>query len=188
MRGSKQDLRRAVPQSDDLVRVALERHGEGSPEAKIGDLQDPSLLVQQQILRLEIAVEHAVGVAVRHALAELVEEVPDQVGRHRAGIRALAVRVDELLEVGVEELEDEVEHGLGGLGGVFAGVGVLDGEESDDVERLREHLEERDLTEGRRRDSFLVHLEPSLLQSDQLACGLVLGLVDLAVRALADLL
>ncbi|GMN65508.1 hypothetical protein TIFTF001_034584 [Ficus carica] len=103
---------------------------------QIGDLEDPALLVEKQIVRLEITVEDAMGVAVGDALAELVEKAPDQIGRQRPRIGAFAVEIDEFLEIGVEVLEDEVEDGLGGLGGVLAVVGVLDAEEADDVERL----------------------------------------------------
>ncbi|KAB1224240.1 hypothetical protein CJ030_MR2G005727 [Morella rubra] len=41
MRGFEKDLGSPVPESDDLVGLALERHGEGAAEAKIGDLEDP---------------------------------------------------------------------------------------------------------------------------------------------------
>ncbi|KAB1224265.1 hypothetical protein CJ030_MR2G019266 [Morella rubra] len=41
MRGSQKDLGSPVPESDDLVGLAIERHGEGAAEAKIGDLEDP---------------------------------------------------------------------------------------------------------------------------------------------------
>lgn len=88
--------------------VAFERNGEGPPEAKISDLENPLVLIEQQILRLEIAVEDAVAVAVRHPLAELVEEALDQVGREWPRVGALAVGIDEFLEVCVEILEDEV--------------------------------------------------------------------------------
>lgn len=128
------------------------------------------------------------GVAMRDALAELVEENADQTGGKRPRIGAFAVRIDEFLEIGVEVLEDEVEDRLRRLRGVLAVVGVLDAKEADDVERLGEQLEERDFPESRRRNAFLVHLEPRLLQSDQLAGGFVLGLVHLPVRAFADLL
>lgn len=186
MRGSKQDLGSPIPKSNNLMSVALERDGQGAAEARSAILRIPR--VEKQILRLEITVEDAMGVAVGDALAELVEKAPDQIGRQRPRIGAFAVGIDEFLEIGIEVLEDEVEDGLGGLGGVLAVVGVLDAEEADDVERLREHLEERNLPESRRRNAFLVHFETSLLESDQLAGRFVLRLVDLPVRAFADLL
>lgn len=65
---------------------------------------------------------------------------------------------------------------------------MFDAEEADDVERLGQHLEERDLAESGGRDAFFVHLQASLLQGDQLAGGFVLGLVHLAVGPFPDLL
>nr|POF11726.1 hypothetical protein CFP56_49263 [Quercus suber] len=46
------NLRSPVPKSNDLVCVALQRNGEGASESKICDLQNPPVLVDQQILGL----------------------------------------------------------------------------------------------------------------------------------------
>jgi hypothetical protein len=106
----------------------------------------------------------------------------DKVGGERPCVGPPSVDVHEFLEVGVEELEDEVEHGLAVL------VGLLDGEELDDVEGVGEEVEEGDLAERGGRDALLVHLEAGLLERHQLARRLVLRLVHLAVGALPDLL
>lgn len=106
----------------------------------------------------------------------------DDVGGEGARVGALAVGVDELLEVGVEELEDEVEDGLAVLGG------LLDGEEADDVERLGEQPEDGDLAQRGGRDPLLVHLQPRLLQRHQLPRRPVLRLVHLPVRPFPHLL
>jgi hypothetical protein len=103
-------------------------------------------------------------------------------GGERPGVGPLSVDVHELLEVGVEELEDEVEDGLAVL------VGLLDGEELDEVEGVGEEVEEGDLAESGGRDALLVHLEAGLLERHQLARHLVLRLVHLAVGAFPDLL
>ena len=73
---TEQNLRRAVPEGDDLVSVGAERNTEGASETKIGQLQ-VALLVDEQVLRLEVAVQNAVGVAVASALEELKGEFLD---------------------------------------------------------------------------------------------------------------
>lgn len=147
---AKENLGGTVPESNDLVSVALERDGEGAAEAEISDLKNTLVLVKEKVLRLEIAVEDTVAVAVSHALAELEEEALDEGRREGPGIGALAVGIDELLEIGVEILENKVKDGLGeGVGGGFLGLGdlvdVFDGEEADDVDGLGEKLKERHL-------------------------------------------
>ena len=165
------------------MRVALERNGEGASESKIRDLQNPPVLVDQQILGLEIAVENAVGVAVSDALAELVEETLNQGRREGPRIGALAMRVDELFEIGFEVLEDEVEERLA----VFV-EGVLDAEEADDVERLGEHLEQGDFAERGWGNAFFVHFETGFLEGDDFAALLVFSFVHLPVRSFSHLL
>ena len=183
MSGSKKNLRSPVPESNDLVRVALERNGEGASESKICDLQNPPVLVDQQILGLEIAVENAVGVAVSDALAELVEETLNQGRREGPRVGALAMRIDELFEIGFEVLEDEVEERLA----VFV-EGGFDAEEADDVERLGEHLEQGDFAERGRGNTFFVHFETGFLQGDDFAALLVFSFVHLPVRSFSHLL
>jgi hypothetical protein len=82
-----------------------------------------------------------------------------------------------LLQVQVEELEHEVQ----------LGVGVDDVLEPHDVGVL-ELFQEGDLPDGRRGHPFLLLLEPDFLEGDRRARCAVAGLVDDAVGALADLL
>lgn len=65
----------AVEVSAHLVCVALDWDAEGPAQAQVGDLEAHGAVVDQQVLRLEVAVQHAVLVAVRQALDELVQEV-----------------------------------------------------------------------------------------------------------------
>jgi len=193
MRGAEENLRRSIPQSDNLMRVALERDGEGAAEAQISDLENPLLLVEEKVLGLEIAVEDTVAVAVRYALAELEEKTLNKLGREGPNIRALAVGIYELLEVSIEVLEDEVEDGLGeGGGGGLLGFGDLidmfDGEESHDVDGLGEKLQKRDLSESRRRHALLVHLQPRLLQRHHVAGSFLSCLVHFPIRSFPHLL
>jgi len=73
---TEQNFGRAVPESDDLVSVSAERNTKGAGQTKIGQLQ-VALLVDEQVLRLEITVKNAVGVAVARALEELKSELLD---------------------------------------------------------------------------------------------------------------
>jgi hypothetical protein len=73
---TKQNLGRAVPEGDNFVSVSAERDTKGASQTKIGQLQ-VALLVDEQVLRLEIAVQNAVGVAVTGALEELKRELLD---------------------------------------------------------------------------------------------------------------
>ena len=165
------------------MRIRLKRHREGPPEPQISDLKQLLILQQKQILRLQIAVKHAVAVAMRDAFAELEHELLDQRIAEGPRVGGFAEGIDEFLEVGVEVLEDEVEVGLrGGL------EDVLDAEEADDVKGGGEHLEEGDLAEGGGGDAFLVDLEARFLERDEFAGGFLDGFVDFAVGAFADFL
>ena len=62
------------------------------------------------------------------------------------------MRIDELLEIGVQILKDKVEKGFAVM------VDVLDADEADNIDGIGEHLEKGDLTERDGQDAFLVHL------------------------------
>lgn len=56
-----------------LMSESPDRDAERPRQSKVGELQDVVAAIEQQVLRLEIAVEHAVGVAVGNAPQNLVE-------------------------------------------------------------------------------------------------------------------
>ena len=58
------------PERDDLVRVRAHGDAERAREPKVGELE-LALAVDEQVLRLEVAVQHAVEVAVRDAVEQL---------------------------------------------------------------------------------------------------------------------
>jgi hypothetical protein len=84
---AKQNLGRAVPEGDDFVSVSAERNTKGASQTKIGQLQ-VALLVDEQVLRLEIAVQDAVRVAVTGALEELERKFLDLQARVSTYIRS----------------------------------------------------------------------------------------------------
>lgn len=130
--GSQQDFWSAVPERDDLVRVVADRDAEGAAQAEVGDL-DHAFLVDQQVLRLQIAVEDAAAVAEEHCGGDLVEIAAHQLRVHHFVRRQ---RVHVLLQVHTQELEDQVQT-------IVLHQHIL---EQNDV-RMFQFLEQRDFTE-----------------------------------------
>jgi uncharacterized protein (UPF0212 family) len=166
------------------VGVCAEGHAKGAGQPKVGELE-VAVLVDEQVLGLEVAVQDAVGVAVAHALAQLHHELLDHVVVHvehlvrqpralgqRLSAAALAdgQRLHVLLQVAVEELKHQVQ---------LVAVGVHDVEQPHDVGVVH-LLEQRDLADSRRRDAFIFGLKADLLEGDDALVlgGEVLGLVD----------
>lgn len=58
-----------------LVCVALDGDADGAAEAQVRNLEDQVCVLDQQVLGLEIAVQHAVFVTVSQALDQLVHQV-----------------------------------------------------------------------------------------------------------------
>lgn len=56
--------------------ICAERNAKGASEAEIADFE-VSVFVDEEVLRFEIAVEDAVGVAVANAREKLVRELLD---------------------------------------------------------------------------------------------------------------
>ena len=73
---AEQDLRRAVPERDDLVGVGAEGHAEGPREPEVGEFE-VAFFVDEEVLGFEVAVQHAVGVAVARSFEQLVGEFLD---------------------------------------------------------------------------------------------------------------
>lgn len=168
-----------------LVGVGAQWNAKGAGEAKICELQ-VALLVDEQVLRLEVAVQDAVAVAVAHALYKLRHELLDHVlaEAERLQVRRRAVgqrltppavgdrqRLHVLFQVEVEELKDEVE---------LVPVGVHYVEQSDNVGVVH-LLEERDFADRRRRDAFVFGLEADLLQGHDSAGAEVARFVHHAI-------
>merc|ERR1719320_362535 len=64
--GSQEDIWGSVPQGHNLVGVGLGGHRLGAGQAKISQLQLPSL-IYQKVLRFEISVQHSPCMAVSQA-------------------------------------------------------------------------------------------------------------------------
>ena len=133
MRAAEENLGRAIPQRDNLVRVRLDRDGEGASQAEVRNLDHVLSLIDEKVLGLEVAVHDAVAVDVRAPEAQLVHEVLHDFLLE--GVRRTATgEVHETLEVLVEVLEDEVEHGLAVL------LDVLHLEQPDLTWEIGRHL------------------------------------------------
>lgn len=59
--GAEQDVRRAVPERDHLMRVGVGRHRLGSGQTKVSQLQFPHT-GDEEVLRLHVSVENTAGV------------------------------------------------------------------------------------------------------------------------------
>ena len=69
--------------------VGTQRDAEGACEAKVGQLQ-VALAVDEQVLRLEVAVQHAAAVAVADAFAQLFHKLLDDGGAEPEVLQRLA--------------------------------------------------------------------------------------------------
>lgn len=85
LRAAEEDVGRPVPQGDHLVGVGVAGHGLGPGQAEIGQLQLADL-ADEEVLGLDVAVQHQPFVAVREAAQQLEEEEA-----HVPGVQAAAV-------------------------------------------------------------------------------------------------
>mmetsp|Transcript_29447 Transcript_29447/g.80815 ORF Transcript_29447/g.80815 Transcript_29447/m.80815 type:complete len:353 (+) Transcript_29447:448-1506(+) len=169
-----QHVGRAVPQRYHLVRVAAHRDTKRARQAKVCELELLVVLIDEQILRLEVAVQHPPVVAEGDAEQQLAQQhLQVQVGQASVAVRL----VEHLLQVLVEILEDERQLLLG----------VDNVVKADDVGVLQ-LLEDGYLTDRRRRDALVLRLEANLLERDEVTRKAVLCLVHDAISALTNLL
>lgn len=68
---AEQDLGRPIPQRHNLVGVGPDGEADGTGQAKVGQLE-VALLIDKQVLRLQVAMEDAAGMAVCQATDQLV--------------------------------------------------------------------------------------------------------------------
>ncbi len=166
--------------------ISPQRHAKRSRKPEIRQLQ-VAVAVDEEILRLQVAMQDAMAVAVAHALDQLAHELLDHgvAQPQSAQIRARAVRqglaspafadrqrLHVFLQVEVEELEDEVE---------LVAVGVDDVEEAHDV-RVAHLFQEGDFADRGAGDAFVFGFEPDLLERHDAGwVGEVAGFVDNSV-------
>ena len=143
--------------------VGAEGDTKGSGETEVGELE-VAFLVDEQVLGLQVAVEHAVLVAEGNALQQLVHEGFDNLWLQSS---ALAVCVHVLLEVAVHELEHQHKFVLG----------VDHIVQRDDV-LVFKLLHQGNLSDSRRGRAFL-RVEMNLFQGDDLARLPIPTFVDL---------
>ena len=103
-------------------------------------------------------MEHAVGVTVGNTHKDLVQNFLSMTESHLdADLRHVFVLVDVVFEVLVHEFEDEMQSGLI----------ADDAFEIHDV-GVTDLLQKGDLSDGSRRNSFILAFEPDLLDSNSL--------------------
>ena len=204
---TEKDLRCAVPESDDFVCVGTERDTECAGQTEIGQLQ-VALLVDEQVLRLEVTVQHAVGVAVAGSLKELEREFLDLRSCQHLNCRDFQIghahHVWAQAHVSLATIHDTFRQRLATTTLAhrqrlhvllqiqvqvledeveLVAVGVDNVEQANDV-RVVHFLEQRNLADGRGRDALILGLETDLLQRNNALVGSaqVESLVDDTVR------
>jgi hypothetical protein len=204
---AEKDLRCAVPQSDDFVCVGTERDTECAGQAEIRQLQ-VALLVDEQVLRFEVTVQDAVGVAVAGSLEELEREFLDLKSCQHLNCRDFhighAYHVRAQTHVSLATVHDTLRQRLAATTLAhgqclhvllqiqvqvledeveLVAVGVDDVEEADNVWVVH-FLEQRNLADGGRRNALILGLETDLLQRNDALVGSaqVESLVDDTVR------
>mmetsp|Transcript_5011 Transcript_5011/g.8544 ORF Transcript_5011/g.8544 Transcript_5011/m.8544 type:complete len:261 (-) Transcript_5011:25-807(-) len=166
-----EDVGGPVPEGHDLVGEVLHGDAESSSQAEVSQLEH-SLPVDEQVLGLEVSVQHLVLVALGDSIKQLVKEGLDLV--FHEGSLGL---VKELLEVLVEELEDECE----------LLISVQHINQSYDVGVL-ELLEESNLPDGSTGNTLVLRLESDGLESVDLSGVHVPRLMNHSVSSLSNLL
>lgn len=102
---AQQDVGRAIPKSNHLVRESVDGNAECPCQSKVPELQLP-LGVDQEVLGLEVSVQHLVSVAELDALEQLQHERLDDHGLQRPPI-ALGIHV--FFEIHVHVVEHQHE-------------------------------------------------------------------------------
>lgn len=161
---AEKDVRRAVPQCHDLVRERVYWDAEGASETEVCKFELTSS-IDQQILGLEISMEHTILVAEVDSSEQLLHEGFDG---HGVELATVAARVHVFLQIFVHVFKHEHEF-------VFGVDYVVEG---DDVFVL-EFLHQADFADGCTRGPFFA-VEVNFFESDKFAGLPVATFEDLA--------
>lgn len=170
-----------------LVGIGSQRNTEGSRQSEIRQLQ-VTLTVDQQVLRLQVAVQDSVAVTITNSLDQLGHKflhhgiaqshVPAEVGAIREDFTASTLTdrksLHILFEVEVQEFEHEIE---------LVAVGMDNVQQSHDV-RIVHFFQQGDFTDRRAGNALIFRLQSDLLQGDNaVGMGELAGLVNDAIRS-----
>jgi hypothetical protein len=165
---SQQDLRRTVPESDNLMGKRADGRAKGTGETEISKLQ-ASISANQNILWLHITMHDTTCVAKGKSPNTLKEVGLDQDGREQS-----IARLHVLFQILVEEFKDEVKLSIL-LDAIFQLYNVL----------MFEFPQKTNLTKSRGRNTFVFHLQTDSLQSDNFIGVAILCFVNYSVRSLS---
>ena len=165
--GTKQDFRSTVPQSDHFMSVGLDRHGKGTGESKVSNLE-VALHVNKNVSGLQVAVDDTPAVAV----VDATKQLHGVRGNEILVVRAVAGGVEVLLQILVDEFERKVQ-------AVFA---MLDVAQPDHI-GVAQGLEDGDLAKRSAGNALVFEFELDFFQSNDFSRDLVLGFVDDAIGA-----
>mmetsp|Transcript_9431 Transcript_9431/g.22236 ORF Transcript_9431/g.22236 Transcript_9431/m.22236 type:complete len:483 (+) Transcript_9431:329-1777(+) len=175
---AQQQLRWAIPQRDHPVGQLAARVVKRPRQAEICQLQLP-LVVDQEVGAFDVAMQHAVLVAICQPFKQLLH-VTLNLRR-----RESCARIGQPREIVVAELHDHVDRPLAVV--VLACFGRHNLLQLHDV-FVVQHLENLDLPDRRHGEPFLLVVHTHPLQSHDLPRHLIPGLVHLPVRPLPHLL
>ncbi|KAH3671021.1 hypothetical protein OGAPHI_000732 [Ogataea philodendri] len=169
---AEQHVRRTVPQSDHLVGERVDRNTIRSSKSKIPELE-LAFAADEQILRLEVSVQHSVVVTEHDSSEQLEHERLDHMGLQSTAL-VVPVRVHVSFQVLVQILKHKRQLVLC----------MYDVVQRDDV-LVSELLHNGDFSNGCRRRSFLA-VEVDFLQRDKRAQSAVPAFENSGVRAFAE--
>lgn len=163
--------------------VGTKRNSKGPGKTKVRQFQ-VAFPIDKEILRLQVAVQDAMTVTVANTLDELAHELLDHGLSETKPVHVETRAVGQslptptladrqsfhvLLQVKVEKLKDEVK---------LVAIGVDDVEEAHDV-GVTHLLQERNLADRSRGNTFIFGFETNLLQRNNAAIvGKIAGFVD----------
>ena len=96
---AEEDFGGSIPESDDFVSVGFDGDGEGPGEAEVCDF-DSEVVVDEDVLRLDVSMDDAVGVTVLQSRDQLVH---DQL--HSLLLQLLPLILQILFQVLIHEVE-----------------------------------------------------------------------------------
>ena len=170
--GVEDDLRRAVPASDDVFGEVGLVLLDAPAQSQIADL-DVAIFVDQDVLGLDVAVDNLAFVHVLHGPQDLEDEVLDVLLSERVP------QPHDLVQVGVHELGDQVDVL------VVLPMGRVDRNQFDDVGVVQELVQNDLAVDPFGVEGVVEHLLYFLYGHSLVGC-LVQGLDDLAVPALTQ--
>ena len=167
--GAEENLRRPVPEGNNLVGEGSDGRAEGTCKAKVGQLEAP-ITGHQQVLGLQVTVHHSTGMAESEP-AKALEEVALHQQRAQHSIHVLHV----FFQVPIQKLENQVQLAI----------------RLDTILKLNNIVvaklpQKGNLPQGSGRNSLILNFQANALQSYNLIGCFITGLVHNTIGTLTQ--